>query len=114
MKTYDAKGIYGEGTVYVMEKPEDFDEYEKILGKECIKTYNSNFYSFRDEFKEKIGTWWEDPKQFKYMYNGEPVYVRYKIIGLEDNKPWADWFWIVQNEDDPRDIRYINCNDPDF
>lgn len=114
MKTYTTKGIYGEGVVYVMEKVEDFNEYEKILGKEHIETYNSNFYSFRDEFKKRIGTIWEDPKQLRYMYNGKPVYVKYKVIGLEDNNPWADWYWIVQNEDDPRDIRYINCNDPDF
>lgn len=104
MKTYTTKGIYCEGTIYVMERPEDFDEYEKILGKERIETYNPNFYSFRDEFREKIGTYWEDPKQ----------HVRYKIIALEDNNPWADWYWIVQNEDDPRDVRFINCNDPDF
>lgn len=114
MRTYTQKGICGYGTVYVMERMEDFDEYEKILGREYIERFNPNFYEFKKEFKERIGTWWEDRKQLRYMYNGKPVYVRYKIIGLEDNNPFMDWYWIVQNEDDSRDVRYINCNDPDF
>jgi len=114
MRTYTEKGIYCEGTVYVMETPEDFDEYEKRLGKNYIDTYNPNFYSFREEFKEKLGMSWKDKKSLRYIYNGEPVYVKYRVIAVEDNVPMADWYWVVQNEEHPADVRRINCNDPDF
>ena len=44
------------------------------------------------------------------MYNGEPVYVEYKVIALEDDYANMDWYWVVQNVDDDRDIKYVNVN----
>jgi hypothetical protein len=44
MKTYVAKGIIGEDTVYVLETLEDWDEYEKILNDiQTMKPYDDLF-----------------------------------------------------------------------
>ena len=116
MKTYTMKGIYGEGTVYVMETLEDWDEYEKLLksnDSEFLKR-NPNFYAIKEEFKEYIGKIWQDKEQLRYTLNGVPVYVEYKVIGIEDNNPMMDWYWIVQNVDDDRDVKSILTNSWDL
>ena len=116
MKTYTMKGIYGEGTVYVMETLEDWDEYEKLLksnDSEFLK-WNPNFYAIKEEFKEYIGKIWQDKEQLRYTLNGVPVYVEYKVIGIEDNNPMMDWYWIVQNVDDDRDVKSILTNSWDL
>lgn len=110
METYIQNGIYGEGIVYVLKTIEDWDIYEKLSrdkDPDFLK-YNPNFFSFKEEFKKYIGKIWQDKKQLRYKYNGIPVYVEYKIIAIEDNKPWMDWYWVAQNVDDERDIQYIN------
>lgn len=112
MRHYTTKGIIGEGDVYVLETIEDWDEYEKIskdISPDFL-TYNPNFYIFKDEFKRYIGTTWKDRTQLRYMYNGEPVYVEYKVIALEDDYANMDWYWVIQNVDDDRDIKYVNVN----
>lgn len=117
MKTYITKGICGEDTVYVLETIEDWDEYEKILNdidKDFITNYNPNFYSFKEDFKKYIGKIWQDKKQLRYMFNGEPVYVEYKIIAIEDDNANLDWYWVVQNVDDDRDIKYVLANSWDI
>jgi hypothetical protein len=117
MKTYVAKGIIGEDTVYVLETLEDWDEYEKILndiGENYIKECNPNFYSFKEDFKKYIGKIWQDKNQLRYKINGKPVYVEYKIIAMEDDFANLDWYWVVQNVDDDRDIKYVLANSWDI
>ena len=117
MKTYTAKGIIGEDTVYVLETLEDWDEYEKILNdidKDFIAKCNPNFYSFKEDFKKYIGKIWQDKNQLRYRFNGEPVYVEYKVIALEDDDPNMDWYWVVQNVDDDRDIKRVLANSWDM
>ena len=117
MKTYETKGIIGEDTVYVLETLEDWDEYEKILkdiDKDFITKYNPNFYSFKEDFKKYIGKIWRDKNQLRYRINGRPVYMEYKVVAIEDDYANMDWYWVVQNVDDDRDIKYINGNSWDM
>lgn len=115
MRIYKEKGIYCEGDVYVLETMEDWDEYEKILSDrnpDFLK-FNPNFFSIKEDFKQYIGKIWKDKEQLRYTFNGNPVYAEYKVIAIEDNLPQMDWYWIVQNVDDERDIKYLltNCWD---
>ena len=116
METYRMKGIYGEGDVYVLKTIEDWDEYEKLCrerNSDFLK-YNPNFFSFKEDFEKYIGKVWQDKEQLRYTYNGEPVYVEYKVIAIEDNNPMMDWYWIVQNLDDDRDVKSILANSCDL
>ena len=117
MKTYEATGITGTDQVYVLETIEDWDEYEKILNdidKDFITKYNPNFYSFKEDFKKYIGKIWQDKNQLRYRFNGIPVYEEYKVIAIEDDNANLDWYWVVQNVDDDRDIKYILANSWDM
>ena len=116
METYRMKGIYGEGDVYVLKTIEDWDEYEKLCkerNSDFLK-YNPNFFSFKEDFEKYIGKTWQDKEQLRYTYNDEPVYVEYKVIAIEDNNPMMDWYWIVQNVDDDRDVKSILANSCDL
>ena len=116
METYRMKGIYGEGDVYVLKTIEDWDEYERLCrerNSDFLK-YNPNFFSFKEDFEKYIGKVWQDKEQLRYTYNDEPVYVEYKIIAIEDNNPMMDWYWIVQNVDDDRDVKSILANSCDL
>ena len=112
MQTYIEKGIYGEGDVYVLNTMKDWDEYEALLKSkgEDFLIYNPNFYAFKDEFKQYIGKIWQDKEQLRYTYNGVPVYVEYKVIAIEDDNAMLDWYWVVQNVDDDRDIKHVLAN----
>ena len=121
MKTYKMKSPFyperGEQNVYVLETLEDWDEYEKYLNDKdpnYIPQCNPNFHAFKEEFKQWIGKIWQDKEQLRYTYNGVPVYVEYKVIGIEDNDAMLDWYWIVQNVNDDRDIRSILANSWDL
>ena len=116
METYRMKGIYGEGDVYVLKTIEDWDEYEKLCRERNsdFLQYNPNFFSFKEDFEKYIGKVWQDKEQLRYTYNGEPVYVEYKVIAIEDNNPMMDWYWIVQNVDDDRDVKSILANSCDL
>ena len=116
METYRMKGIYGEGDVYVLKTIEDWDEYEKLCrerNSDFLK-YNPNFFSFKEDFEKYIGKTWQDKEQLRYTYNGVPVYIEYKVIAIEDNNPMMDWYWIVQNVDDDRDVKSILANSCDL
>lgn len=116
METYRMKDIYGEGDVYVLKTIEDWDEYEKLCkerNSDFLK-YNPNFFSFKEDFEKYIGKVWQDKEQLRYTYNGVPVYVEYKVIAIEDNNPMMDWYWIVQNVDDDRDVKSILANSCDL
>ena len=116
METYRMKGICGEGDVYILKTIEDWDEYEKLCrekNSDFLK-YNPNFFSFKEDFEKYIGKVWQDKEQLRYTYNDEPVYVEYKVIAIEDNNPMMDWYWIVQNVDDDRDVKSILANSCDL
>ena len=118
MKTYKQKSPFFPecsdryGDVYVLETLEDWDEYEALLKSKSknFLIYNPNFYAFKDEFKQYIGKIWQDKNQLRYTCNGVPVYVEYKVIAIEDDNAMLDWYWVVQNVDDDRDIKYVNVN----
>jgi hypothetical protein len=95
---------------------EDWDEYEKILKEmdQDFLKWNPNFYSFKKDFKKYIGKIWQDKNQLRYMFNGEPVYVEYKVIALEDDNPNMDWYWVVRNVDDDRDVKRVLANSWDM
>lgn len=116
METYRMKGIYGEGDVYVLKTIEDWDKYEKLCRERNSNflKYNPNFFSFKEDFEKYIGKVWQDKNQLRYTYNDEPVYVEYKVIAIEDNNPMMDWYWIVQNVDDDRDVKSILANSCDL
>ena len=122
MKTYKQKSPFFPecsdryGDVYVLETLEDWDEYEALLKSksENFLIYNPNFYAFKDEFKQYIGKIWQDKNQLRYTCNGVPVYVEYKVIAIEDDNAMLDWYWVVQNVDDDRDIKYILANSLDL
>ena len=116
METYRMKGIYGEGDVYVLKTIEDWDEYEKLCRERNsdFLQYNPNFFSLKEDFEKYIGKVWQDKEQLRYTYIDEPVYVEYKVIAIEDNNPMMDWYWIVQNVDDDRDVKSILANSCDL
>ena len=116
MEIYRMKGIYKEGDVYVLKTIEDWDEYEKLLRERNsdFLQYNPNFFSLKEDFEKYIGKVWQDKEQLRYTYNDEPVYVEYKVIAIEDNNPMMDWYWIVQNVDDDRDVKSILANSCDL
>ena len=116
MEIYRMKGIYGEGDVYVLKTIEDWDEYEKLCRERNsdFLQYNPNFFSLKEDFEKYIGKVWQDKEQLRYTYNDEPVYVEYKVIAIEDNNPMMDWYWIVQNVDDDRDVKSILANSCDL
>ena len=119
MKIYKEKSLFipgAEGNIYVLETMEDWDEYEKILKDEDpdFLKWNPNFYSFKKDFKKYIGKIWQDKNQLRYMFNGEPVYVEYKVIALEDDDPNMDWYWVVRNVDDDWDVKRVLANSWDM
>ena len=116
MEIYRMKGIKGEGDVYVLKTIEDWDEYEKLCRERNsdFLQYNPNFFSLKEDFEKYIGKVWQDKEQLRYTYNDEPVYVEYKVIAIEDNNPMMDWYWIVQNVDDDRDVKSILANSCDL
>lgn len=120
MKIYKEKSLFHPNTeenVYVLETLEDWDEYEKYLNDKdpnYIPQCNPNFHSFKEDFKKYIGKIWQDKNQLRYTYNGVSVYVEYKVIAIEDNDAMLDWYWVVQNVDDDRDIKHILANSWDL
>lgn len=71
-----------------------------------------NWKIILDDFKKIFGKTWRDKNVIRYVFNGVPVYREYRIIGLEDNNSFADYYWILENENGLR--RYENVNDKEF
>ena len=95
-------GLYGEGIVYVINSIEDFDEYAKVTNKSKEK-----IDKLKERFNKYIGKIWQDFNKPLDIVDGVQQYMEYKIIGLEDNIPYRDYYWVVQNVDDERDIQYV-------
>lgn len=86
------KGIYGEGNVwrfYTIEEAEQHNT-ESASWKHCV-----------ERMKDCLGKTWISIEGSEY-----------KIIGLEDNKPYLDYYWILENESGDR--RYELTNFADF
>ena len=117
MRIYKEKGIYGEDDVYELKTLEDFDEYERILKEKNPDNFlkcHPGFYKIKEEFKEYLRCRWEDKENLRYTLNGIPIYKTYIVVGIEDNYAMADWYWILRNEDDLEDIKYILANSHDL
>lgn len=104
METYRMNGIYGEGDVYVLKTMEDWDELEKISREKDpeFPKWNPAFFPIKNDFQKYMGKIWQEKD------------TRYRVIGIEDNNPMADWYWIVQNVNDDRDIKHILANSKDL
>lgn len=96
MEKYKSKGLYGEGDVYVLKTMEDWDKLEKIMREKNPEFPKySIFFELKKDFEKYIGKIWQESE------------TRYRVIGIEDNTPMADWYWIVQNVNDERDMKYL-------
>ncbi len=97
------KGIYGEGNVWRFYTVEEAEQHDKKSAswKHCV-----------EHMKDCLGKFWLDKKDILYYYNNEPRYRKYKIIGLEDNEAYSDYYWILENEFGDR--KYELTNSADF
>ena len=81
------KGVYGEGNVW------------RFYTVEEAKQHNPNSASWQhcvEQMKDCLGkTWIDDTRE-------------YKIIGLEDNEPYCDYYWILENEAGDRKYELTN------
>lgn len=111
MEKYITNGPFGHQPVYVLKNLNDFKEYEEYLGEEAIKCFNPNFYSIKKDFKEYLGT---IRKQASYDENDKEIITEYLVIGIEDNYAYGDWYWILQEINNPKIITYVNINDQGF
>lgn len=107
MEKYKGSGIYGEGDVYVLRSLDDWNEYEKLQKERTndnILKWYPGFYQIKESFKKYIGKTWKDKDNSSL----------YKVVAIEDNTPWSDWYWVVQNIDDERDVKHILANSPEL
>lgn len=96
-------GIYGSGNVWRFYNVEDAERHDKES--ECWK-------NVVEDLKKYLGKTWVDKKTICYMVKGTPVCKEYKIVGIEDNEPFCDYYWIL--EDESHSIRYELYNSIDF
>lgn len=88
MEHIQKEGIYGKGDVWRFYTVEEAEKHEK----QCV-----NWQSIVEDFKKIKGKTWLDKQDIRYLLNSEPVYREYTIIGIEDNEPWADYYWILED-----------------
>lgn len=93
MEHVKAKGIYGEGDVwrfYTVEEAEKHDSksaaWNHLVGR----------------MKECLGKTWINRDRLTTKERA------YKIIGLEDNEPYLDYYWILENESGERIYELAN------
>lgn len=103
MEKLTEEGIYGKGDVYRFYSVEEALEH---------KTNCSNWPKIVEEMRKYLGKIWEDHDDIRYLVNSVPVYREYTIIGMEDNEPWADYYWILEDKNKKR--KYELANDSDF
>ena len=75
------KGIYGEGNVWRFYTVEEAEQHN---------TTSAVWKHIVERMKDYLGKTW--------IGKG----CEYKIIGLEDNEPYLDYYWILENEDGDR------------
>lgn len=81
------KGIYGEGEVWRFYTVEEAEQHKST----------SSWQYVIEQMKKYLGKTWVSNKEVMYYFNNEPRYMEYKIIGVEDNEPYADYYWILQH-----------------
>ena len=98
-------GIYGEGDIWQFY---DIEEAEQHKG-------NSSSWKYVvEQMKQCLGKIWLDKKDILYFYDDTPIYREYKIIGVEDNEPFCDYYWILEDQRHPRSRKYELVNSADF
>ena len=86
-------GIYGRGNVWRFYTIEDAEQHDKE---------SRSWKLVLEYMRQYLGKDWVDKK------SGD----KYKIIGIEDNEPYCDYYWIL--EDESHKIRYELANSADF
>ena len=71
------KGIYGEGDVWRFYTVEEAEQHN---------TKSASWKYTVEQMKDCLGKIWTNKG------------CEYKIIGLEDNEPYSDYYWILENE----------------
>lgn len=84
-------GIYGKGDVWRFYTIEEAEQHDK---KSAVWNH------IISRMKDCLGKTWIGKD------------CEYKIIGIEDNAPYLDYYWILENESGKR--RYELANFPDF
>ena len=99
------KGIYGEGNVWQFYDIEEAEQH---------KDNSSSWKYVVERMKQCLGKIWLDKKDILYFYDDIPIYREYKIIGVEDNEPFCDYYWILEDQNNPRSRKYELVNSADF
>lgn len=99
MKHYKTKGLYDfESDVW------DFYSIEEISS----HTNDSpNWKSCVKDAKQILGKKCHK-NEIRYLVEGKPIYKLYTIVGLEDNKAWGDYYWIIRPIGETSD-KYDSC-----
>lgn len=88
------KGIFGrEGDVW---------RFYMVEEAEAHKSDEGNWGHILENFRKYIGKKWVDKRNVLYELNGTPVYKEYKLIGVEDNNAFLDYYWILEDENGNR------------
>lgn len=82
------KGIYGKGNVWRFYTVEEAEQHN---------TKSAVWKHIVERMKNYLGKNWPD--------GGE-----YKIVGLEDNEPYMDYYWILENEAGERRYELTSFN----
>ena len=84
------KGIYGEGDVWRFYTVEEAEQHN-------MKSESWKYIV--EQMKDCLGKTWTGRG------------CEYKIIGLEDNEPYLDYYWILENESGDRIYELVNFAD---
>ena len=98
-------GIYGEGNVWQFYDVEEAEQH---------KGNSSSWKYVVERMKHCLGKIWLDKKDILYFYEDTPIYREYKIIGVEDNDPFCDYYWILEDQCHQRSRKYELVNSADF
>jgi hypothetical protein len=96
-------GIYGKGNIWKFYTVEDAEQHNKE---------SESWKYVIEHLKKYLGKTWVDRKTVRFLIEGESVCKEYKIVGVEDNEPYYDYYWIL--EDDNHNVRYELVNSADF
>ena len=95
-------GIYGEGDVWRFYTVEEAEQHTK----------KSDAWSYIiEQMKKYLGKTWLDKKDIIYYYNNDPRYREYKIVGVEDNESFCDYYWILEGQGGKTKYELINYAD---
>jgi hypothetical protein len=84
------KGIYGKGDVWRFYTVEEAEQHN---------TKSESWKYIVEQMKDCLGKTWTGRG------------YEYRIIGLEDNEPYLDYYWILENESGDRIYELANFAD---